>query len=534
MQLVASLLPLVLLSVCSLAVASAHNHHSHASHGAARRLLTNKSNKNGSGQESVIGNRPSWHSGKKFDFSDESGGAKGYLRRLRNKNKAKHDRLLANSGWNNKKIDEIANELDQDHDLGIDEDNDNFIYACAGLNFDVAAEAAGIVQAAAAPGEFLNGAGPTDADPAIANVWNLTSRPGATKKIWLDFRGGTVSNRAWNSGANITWPPFDSNSNPSSFSTVELGQIVAIWRAVSEDYSPFLVDVTTVDQVAINASNTTYLRVAIGGKSQSVLSPTLAAGGIAYVGQFGKDAKYQPAFVFPGNLNANGASGPKNIWEAISHEVGHTMGLQHDGRKINSSYTEAYYSGANGWAPTMGVGYYHSLTQWSKGDYVNASNTQDDLAVIASKLNYVPPGNGNRTATATALIPVINGTLATVSEIGIISTTNTSDVFKIDANPGTLTVNVSTVTPYSTYSRSNLDVAVQVQDAAGNPVGQVLDSPGLAVSGIVTLPATGAYYIAVSGVGSSAKYSSYGSLGQFALTATFQAPLAKAPGAGRR
>lgn len=31
-------------------------------------------------------------------------------------------------------------------------------------------------------------------------------------------------------------------------------------------------------------------------------------------------------------------------------------------------------SGANGWAPIMGVGYYQELTQWSKGEYAGANN----------------------------------------------------------------------------------------------------------------------------------------------------------------
>jgi hypothetical protein len=67
---------------------------------------------------------------------------------------------------------------------GIDEENDAFIYACSGMELNAALEAAGIVAAAAAPGELLTGGGPTDADPAIDNVWSLSSRPGATKKIW--------------------------------------------------------------------------------------------------------------------------------------------------------------------------------------------------------------------------------------------------------------------------------------------------------------------------------------------------------------
>jgi serralysin len=43
--------------------------------------------------------------------------------------------------------------------------------------------------------------------------------------------------------------------------------------------------------------------------------------------------------------------------EAISHEVGHTLGLSHDGRITPSEgYYAGHGSGDTGWAPIMGVG----------------------------------------------------------------------------------------------------------------------------------------------------------------------------------
>jgi hypothetical protein len=73
------------------------------------------------------------------------------------------------------------------------------IYACAGMAVPETVKptqsskakrsarnkrAAAAPGQAAAPGETLNGVNPTDADPAIGNVWTLSSRPEATKKIW--------------------------------------------------------------------------------------------------------------------------------------------------------------------------------------------------------------------------------------------------------------------------------------------------------------------------------------------------------------
>jgi hypothetical protein len=78
--------------------------------------------------------------------------------------------------------------------------------------------------------------------------------------------------------------------------------------------------------------------------------------------------------VFPHKLGDSA----KNIAEAVSHEVGHNFGLNHDGNA-----TQGYDSGHGAWAPIMGVGYDHPISQWSKGDYAGANNTsQDDVAII--------------------------------------------------------------------------------------------------------------------------------------------------------
>jgi hypothetical protein len=130
----------------------------------------------------------------------------------------------------------------------------------------------------------------------------------------LDFRGGWVFGTAWGDG-NVSWPAYDSDDDPNAFTDEELGEMVAIWRAVAEDFAPFNVDVTTIDQIIAETANSNYMRIAIGGSAQEVLNEN--GGGIAYVGVFGaENLQYQPAFVFPKNL-----CGPKCVWEAASHEV---------------------------------------------------------------------------------------------------------------------------------------------------------------------------------------------------------------------
>lgn len=56
------------------------------------------------------------------------------------------------------------------------------------------------------------------------------------------------------------------DGSPSTWSAAELSDILAIWRAISEDYAPFDVDVTTEDPgAAYLAAN--GVRAVVGGSA---------------------------------------------------------------------------------------------------------------------------------------------------------------------------------------------------------------------------------------------------------------------------
>ncbi|MEB3272159.1 MAG: hypothetical protein VKJ85_00095, partial [Prochlorothrix sp.] len=178
-----------------------------------------------------------------------------------------------------------------------------------------------------------------------------------------------------------------------------------------------------------------------------------------------------PTFVFSENLTS---SNEKSVAEAISHEVGHTLGLSHDGR---TAAGEDYYTGHNGWAPIMGAGYYQDLTQWSKGEYDDASNREDDLSIITTRNGFGYRTDDVGDTRATAKILGLWGT--SVSDAGIIERNTDADFFSFVAWAGSVNLNIKPYEAGSDGSGANLNVAAFLYNAAGslltssNPVGSL-------------------------------------------------------------
>lgn len=354
----------------------------------------------------------------------------------------------------------------------------------------------------------------------------LHSKPGATKVIYLDFNGNTTSGTPWNtsytSGASIVTPAYDIDGNPAAFSSTELANIQVIWQAVSEDYFPFDVDVTTQDPGLeglrkTSASDAYYgIRVCIGGSSQDWLKA--AAGGIGYLTSFDWNSD-TPVFVFPAQL---GGGNPKFVAEAAAHEVGHAFGLHHDGQTNGTEY----YAGQGNWAPIMGSGYYKDVVQWSRGEYTLANNKEDDLALVSGYVPFRADSAGNDTAHAVGL----SG--SALSAAGLIENTGDVDVFSFTSGAGSLSLTARPAAP-----SADLNVLFSLYNSAGALVtsaGPTAASAGVTITRTVT---AGTYYLAVNGVGSgdpvSTGFSNYGSIGQFSISGTVpssgnQAPVAVA------
>jgi hypothetical protein len=345
----------------------------------------------------------------------------------------------------------------------------------------------------------------------------LHSRPGAQRTIYLNFKGATLSGTAWNGSGTINALPYDLDGLPYSFSTTELQRIQGIWQRVAEDYAPFGVDVTTEAPPADALTRSSGTDQVFGTTVLITNSSGVYAcscGGVAYIGVFDDTGDfYKPALVF---YNQLGSGNEKYVAEAISHEAGHNVGLGHDGYS-GGGYYPGHGSGATGWAPIMGVGYYQPLVQWSKGEYSTANNTQDDYVVMqANGLPIRPDDHGNTMALATVLGGTAAGGVTTYSAQGVIERPGDVDMFSFVAAAGSVTVGLGPAA-----RSANLDAQIDLLNSAGQVLASANPVDALSASLTQTVPAAGTYYVSVRGVGKGdplgTGYTNYGSLGNYAL-----------------
>jgi uncharacterized cupredoxin-like copper-binding protein len=348
------------------------------------------------------------------------------------------------------------------------------------------------------------------------------SKPGAPYHIYLDFNGAIVAGKAWNSSRGVaSWDcaAWSTDADRTTFTDAEQAEMRRVWERISEDYAPFNVNVTT----DVTYDPTNY----IGDKNKVgwlLFTPTIdknnracphnGSGGVAYVGVFGIPSYfslYQPAWVTPASS--------ANMSEAGSHEMGHNLGLVHDGTS-----TREYYGGhdatatAPSWGPLMGTGYNQNVSQWSKGEYRDANETEDDLAIISASLPYRADDHGDTFANATVW------TDGAIDQDGIVERTGNADYFEFSTGAGPISFAASAYRCDVATWGANLDIQLELYDdsftlvASNNPAADT----NATISRTV---AAGTYYLVLkpSSAGNPVDnppsgYKLYGSLGQYNIT----------------
>jgi hypothetical protein len=330
---------------------------------------------------------------------------------------------------------------------------------------------------------------------ASTTVPLLSSNPTATKKLFLDFDGNSLA--TWAFFNNINTPAYDFDGNTAVFSDDELNAINEIWRRVSEDYSIFNVDVTTVDPGSV-VDNVNAV-VVIGGSYTDWYGS--AAGGVAFVGGFSNFSSNY-GFVFSNSLG----NSPKNVAEASAHEGGHLFGLSHQGLWDGTTLITNYNTGFGDFAPIMGNSYSAALSTWYNGTS-GPGVLQDDTAKLSLVIPFKADDYTNSIVDATELVGTFNIN-------GLINDNTThivdSDIFKITSTGGNVTLSAN---PAAGVGNTNLEL--KILDSNGGVIHHLspTNSYGAAFNDI--LP-PGTYYVAVTTNGT------YGQYGQYTLEGSIE------------
>ncbi|MFS3126965.1 hypothetical protein ACLM5J_01015 [Nocardioides sp. Bht2] len=359
----------------------------------------------------------------------------------------------------------------------------------------------------------------------------LSSRPSSPRTLYLDFDGEEVCNTEWNDNGLPcgTYAGYDTDGSPG-FSAGEQKAIREAWARVAEDYAPFNINVTTVRPPASDLSRTSNADQRYG--VHAVVTSSVAArnatcggpgcAGVALLGVFPRTDANHARIIWAFSPEVNNS--PRQVADVVSHEAGHTLGLEHQGTAggLLGFGAVEYYAGHGIWAPLMGSSLNH-LTQWSASEYNNPSRNQDDIALITS--NGAPlvrddHPNGVRG---------VERLRRKVASSGVISTRADRDVFKI-VTTCRAKLRVS-VTPAA--NGPNLDAALSLRRAGrtktttknpGSPSSGAATGLSASISGTYGIRGKATWYVTVDGVGArdplTTGYSDYGSLGAYAVRAT--------------
>jgi hypothetical protein len=208
-----------------------------------------------------------------------------------------------------------------------------------------------------------------------AQVPLLNSFPAAAPTVYLDFGGATVNGTLWNEQGAIVAEP--AGLSPAAISWIH--------KKIAAHFVLFNLNVTT--------DPARYERAPIHQRIRIIFTPEGKwwgpAPGVAAIGSFvwGDDT---PAWVFTDNLSGN----PDYIAEAATHQIGHTLGLQHQSLYDSYGIMISELSGGennilSNEAPLMGIPFYKPA-DWSAGTAsTGPGNIQNDTALIAGAPNSI-------------------------------------------------------------------------------------------------------------------------------------------------
>ncbi len=383
------------------------------------------------------------------------------------------------------------------------------------------------------------------------NTFFLHSNHRANHTIYLDFDGFSINSTPWENGGSMSLNPFYVDLD---LPTVQ-EEIQYIWNRVSADFAPFNINVTTEEPDIEDLKNSGGgdqrwgIRVALTsnqnrdnldfyGNPREITNA--GGGGTAFFNSFNW-SNDDVALVF--NQGEYAAS------ETVSHEVGHALNLRHDGtnrRTDNPTYYEGHGTGQVSWASIMGasfIGDDENVTTWSKGEYNDANNLEDDLSIITSGngFGYRTDDHANEFNLASSLnyseINPLNPSETNILTHGIIETNDDIDYFTFQTSSGFINLDISNTTTayisdgsgnyesqYLNPRGANLDISATLYDSSWGLVATSNPNDFLSAGFDNLALDGGTYFLTVEGVGTGdpfnanpTGYTSYASLGEYLI-----------------
>lgn len=310
------------------------------------------------------------------------------------------------------------------------------------------------------------------------SVLQLESKPNAPNLIYLDF-DGEDSLPGW------TYGNYNAADPNVSDEFIQMS-----WESVAEDFAPFNVNITTnralFDAHPVLAKS--YVAIAQFGN--------MNWGGVAHLNSFGTGEPVLVDF---------DRSGTNFYLISIAHELGHALGLNHDGGSLS------YYAGHGEYSPIMGNGS-NFVSQWSKGEYSGATNYEDDIQIIEGLIGAATDVHSNN-----ELIVFSNDSVDPQFNTGVIENRFDMDTFQINmAVDGDIVLKIGS----PVFPHSNLDVKASLINSSGVVI--QTSSPIEDRHGYINISvAAGTYYLAIDGVGElgvNDGFSDYGSLGYYQIS----------------
>jgi hypothetical protein len=280
--------------------------------------------------------------------------------------------------------------------------------------------------------------------------------------VLLDFDGQQVQNTTWNANGPINCPAV-----PASLLTNSMKDYIL--QSVTEDYSGFFIKVTKSEADYQAAPATKRMRCII---TYNMMDQFGNLGGTSFISSmlWGDNT---PCFIFCDVLQYN----QKYIAGAVSHELGHTFGLQHQSRySADCELVEEYHTGfgsdALGWAPIMGLSYYQSLVTWHNGQSIlGCDQLQSDMNIIKSVAGVKADDYSDSFNSNTIQLP------SSGSKAGILENAGDRDAFL---------KNETTSRRIKLISNGNSDLALEVYNTNGQLAAVYDDANGTGVNVVIS------------------------------------------------